>query len=143
VAWHGEAKNPVALIRRGSRHYVMFDTKTGTQRPVDRSVAMELAPEAASFYPALPARPLRFRDLLTFSFQHATGNFLRIAIAVVVIGLLSLVTPLITNVLINSVIPRSELDQLAFLCARPCRHGHRNRRVQTMQGLTMLRVEGT
>jgi NHLM bacteriocin system ABC transporter ATP-binding protein len=142
VAWHGEAKNPVALIRRGSRHYVMFDTKTGTQRPVDRSVAMELAPEAASFYPALPARPLRFRDLLTFSFQHATGNFLRIAIAVVVIGLLSLVTPLITNVLINSVIPRSELDQLAFCALALAVTAIAIASVQTMQGLTMLRVEG-
>src|SRR5229473_2876028 len=111
VAWHGEERNPVALIRRGNRRYVMFDTKTGTQRPVDRSLALELAPEAVSLYPALPARPLRFRDLLTFSFQHSTGNFARIAFAVVAIGLLSLVTPLITNVLINSVIPRSELDQ--------------------------------
>ena len=123
VAWHGEARNPVALIRRGGRRYVMFDTRTGTQRPVDRSLAMELAPEAASFYPALPARPLRFRDLLAFSFQQATGNFFRIAFAVIAIGLLSLVTPLITNVLISSVIPRSELDQLDVLRARPCRHG--------------------
>ena len=37
VAWHGEARNPVALIRRGNRRYVMLDTRTGTQRPVDRS----------------------------------------------------------------------------------------------------------
>ena len=142
VAWHGEARNPVALIRRGSRRYVMFDTKTGTQRPVDRSLAMELAPEAASFYPALPARPLRFRDLLTFSFQHATGNFLRIAIAVIAIGLLSLVTPLITNVLINSVIPRSELDQLAFCALALAVTAIAIASVQTMQGLAMLRVEG-
>jgi NHLM bacteriocin system ABC transporter ATP-binding protein len=102
-----------------------------------------LAPEAASFYPALPARPLRFRDLLTFSFQHATGNFLRIAFGVIAIGLLSLVTPLITNVLINSVIPRSELDQLAFCALALAVTAIAVASVQTMQGLAMLRVEGT
>ena len=143
VGWHGEAQNPVALLRRGSHRYVMFDTKTGTQQPVDRSLAMELAPEAASFYPTLPARPLRFRDLLTFSFQHATGNFLRIAFGVLAIGLLSLVTPLITNVLINSVIPRSELDQLAFCALALAVTAIAVASVQTMQGLAMLRVEGT
>ena len=142
VAWHGEARTPVALIRRGNRRYVMFDTKTGTQRTVDRSLAMELAPEAASFYPALPARPLRFRDLLTFSFRHSAGNFGRIAFAVVVIGLLSLVTPLVTNVLINSVIPRSELDQLVFCALALAVTAIAISSVQTMQGLAMLRVEG-
>ena len=121
----------------------MFDTRTGTQRPVDRSLAMELAPEAASFYPALPARPLRFRDLLAFSFQQATGNFFRIAFAVIAIGLLSLVTPLITNVLINSVIPRSELDQLAFCALALAVTAIAIAGVQTMQGMAMLRIEGT
>ncbi|MBR1197451.1 NHLP bacteriocin export ABC transporter permease/ATPase subunit [Bradyrhizobium sp. AUGA SZCCT0240] len=142
VAWHGEARNPVALIRRGNRRYVMLDTTTGTRRPVDRSVAMELAPEAVSFYPALPARPLRFRDLLTFAFRHSTGSFLRIAIAIVAIGLLSLVTPLITNVLINSVIPRSELDQLTFCALALAVTAIAIASIQTMEGLAMLKVEG-
>jgi NHLM bacteriocin system ABC transporter ATP-binding protein len=142
VAWYGEAQNPVALLRSGSRHYVMIDAPTGTQRLVDRSLAMELSPEAASFYPALPTRPLRFRDLLAFSFQQATGNFYRIAFAVIAIGLLSLVTPLITNVLINSVIPRSELDQLAFSALALAITSIAIASVQAMQGIAMLRVEG-
>ncbi len=143
VAWHGEARNPVALLHNGTHRYVMFDPQTGTQRPVDRSLAMELAPEAASFYPALPARPLRFRDLLAFSFQHATGNFPRIALGIIAIGLLSLVTPLITKTLVNSVIPRSELDQLAFCALALAVTAIAVASVQTMQGLAMLRVEGT
>lgn len=142
VAWHSESRRPVALIRHG-RHYVTSDPKTGRRRVVDHAFAMELSPEAASFYPALPARPLRFRDLLTFALQHARGSFLRIAFGVITIGLLSLVTPFITNILVNSVIPRSELDQLAFcaLALAVCAIGVAC--VQAMQGLAMLRVEGT
>ncbi len=141
VAWHGEAQNPVTLIRR-RRRYLMFDPAAGTQRVVDRRLAMELAPEAATFYPPLPSRPLRFRDLLTFSIQHSLGNFARIGIAVVAIGLLSLVIPLITNVLVNSVIPRSELDQLAFCALALAVTATAIASVQAMEGLAMLRVEG-
>jgi NHLM bacteriocin system ABC transporter ATP-binding protein len=143
VAWHGEARDPVALIRRGSHRYLMFNPTTGIERPVDRALAMELAPEAASFYPALPARPLRFRDLLAFALKHAQGNFFRIAFGVVAIGLLSLATPLTTKVLINSVIPRSELDQLVFCALALAVTAVAVASVQTMQGLVMLRVEGT
>jgi ATP-binding cassette subfamily C protein len=143
VAWHGEQRRPVALIRgTGRRGYTMIEPVTGTQRPVDRSLAMELAPEAVTFYPALPSRPLGFRDLLAFSFRHSRGNAGRIALAVVMIGALSLVTPFITNVLINSVIPRTELDQLAFCALALTVSAVAMAGVQAMQALAMLRVEG-
>jgi NHLM bacteriocin system ABC transporter ATP-binding protein len=142
VAWLGKGKDPVALIRRGNRRYVMFDPTAGTHRLVDQRLAMELAPEAVTFYPALPSRPLRFRDLLSFAVQHSRGNFARIAFSVVAIGLLSLVIPLITNLLISSVIPRSELDQLAFCALALAMTAIAIAAIQTMEGLAMLRVEG-
>ena len=103
---------------------------------------MELAPEAVTFYPTLPSRPLLFRDLLTFSFRHTRGNFLRIVLAVIALGLLSLVTPLITHVLVNSVIPRSELDQLTFCALALAVTAIAIASIQTMEGLAMLRLEG-
>jgi NHLM bacteriocin system ABC transporter ATP-binding protein len=142
VAWHGPARSPVALIRRGNRRYVMLDPGAGTQRSVDRSLAMELAPEAVAFYPALPARPLRYRDLLTFAVHHSSGNFGRIAFAVAAIGALSLVTPLVTNILISSVIPRTELDQLAFCALALVVTAVAIACVQAMEGLAFLRIEG-
>jgi ABC-type bacteriocin/lantibiotic exporter with double-glycine peptidase domain len=77
---------------------------------------MELSPEAATFYPTLPSRPVSRRNLLSFSFRHAHGNGVRIITGALLLGAFSLATPLVTQVLVNSVIPRSELDQLAF-CA--------------------------
>jgi NHLM bacteriocin system ABC transporter ATP-binding protein len=142
VAWHGEERNPVALIRGPRHRYTMIEPRTGTHRPVDRSLAMELAPEAVTFYPALPSRPVRFRDLLTFSIRHSSGNVGRIALAVVAIGLLSLVAPLITELLISSVIPRTELDQLAFCALALAVTAVAMASVQAMEGLAMLRLEG-
>jgi NHLM bacteriocin system ABC transporter ATP-binding protein len=141
VAWLGEQRSPVALTRSGAR-YVMTEPRTGTRRPVDSALALELDPEAVTFYPTLPARGLLFRDVLAFAIRHTRGNYLRIAVAVVVLGLLTLVTPLVTQVLVDSVIPRSEIDQLTFCAIALAVTAIGIAAVQTMEGLAMLRLEG-
>jgi len=142
VAWHGPQRDPVALIRGPRGRYTMIKTMTGERRILDRSLALELAPEAVTFYPALPARSLAFRDLLIFSLRHSRGSIGRIALAVIMIGLLSLVAPLVTEVLINSVIPRTELDQLVFCALALAVTAIATAGVQAMEGLAMLRLEG-
>ena len=95
------------------------------------------------FYPPLPSRALSFKDLLQFSLRYARGSGLRIALAVVAIGLLSLVTPFVTKLLISSIIPRSELDQLVFCALALGLTALAVASVQVMQGLVMLRMEAT
>jgi NHLM bacteriocin system ABC transporter ATP-binding protein len=143
VGWHGEGRDPVALVYEPRRGYIMVDPLTKARRPVDRAIAAQIAPEAATFYPPLPSRALKFRDLLQFSLRHIRGSGLRIALSVAMIGLLSLVTPFITNLLISSIIPRSELDQLAFCALALILAGLSVAGVQLMQGFVMLRMEAT
>ncbi|BAL78501.1 NHLP bacteriocin export ABC transporter permease/ATPase subunit [Bradyrhizobium cosmicum] len=143
VGWLGEQREPVALVYEPGRGYVMIDPLTRIRWRVDRSVAMQIAPEAAMFYPPLPSRSLGFTDLLQFALRYARGSGLRIALAVAVIGLLSLVTPFVTNLLISSIIPRSELDQLVFCALALGLTALSVAGVQVMQGLVMLRMEAT
>jgi NHLM bacteriocin system ABC transporter ATP-binding protein len=120
----------------------MFDPKNGSHRSVDRSVAGELKPEAIAFYPALPSRPLRYRDLLAFAMRGLSGSIARIVLAVLAIGLLSLIPPLLTNVLVNSVIPRTEIDQLVVCALALTVSAVAIASLQTMQGRVTLRLEG-
>ena len=143
VGWHGEKRDPVALVYEPRRGYVMIDPLTKLRQPVNRALAMQIASEAVMFYPPLPSRSLKFRDLLQFSLRYTHGNISRIAVAVALTGLLSLVTPLVTNILISSIIPRSELDQLAFCAMALALTAASIAGIQVMQGFVMLRLELT
>ena len=59
------------------------------------------------------------------------------------IGLLSLVPPLITDVLISSIIPRSELDQLTFCALGLGFAAVGMAGIQVMEGMAMLRLEAS
>lgn len=141
VGWYGDQRHPVALVRHSGR-YIMIGPEAGKRRPVDRAVARELDPEAASFYPTLPSSALKLRDLLLFSLRRVRADVARIAVAVTFIGLLSMVMPLITQALVDSVIPRSEIDQLTFCALALAVVAVAMAGVQVMEGTAMLRLEG-
>ncbi len=143
VGWYGEKRDPVALVYEPGRGYLMIDPLTRTGRPVNRAVAMQIAPEAVMFYPTLASRPLGFRDILQLCLPCVRGNLPRISLSIAFIGLLSLVTPFVTNVLISSIIPRSEFDQLGFCALALGLTALSMAGVQIMQGLAMLRMEAT
>lgn len=142
VAFRGQERDPVALVRDRRGRYTMIDPRRGARLPVTRSLAAELAPEAAAFYPALPGRPLGYLNLLTVSMVGLSGSLVRTAFLVLAIGLLSLIPPLITNFLVNSVIPRTEIDQLIVCAAALVVTGVSIASLQVVQGVVMLRLEG-
>lgn len=118
----------------------MIDPQSGQRQMVDRSTAAGLAPEAAAFYPTLSSRPLRYRNLLWFSARHARGNVARIALAATAMGLLSLVPPLTVSVLVNSIIPRTEFDQLVFCAIALIVTALTLAGIQMMEGIAMIRL---
>jgi NHLM bacteriocin system ABC transporter ATP-binding protein len=141
IAWRGEARRPVALVPT-SRRYLMLEPGSPGHRTVDEALAQELAAEAAMFYPKLPAWSLSAWDLLKFCTRHVRANAGRIVFGVLAMGALTLAVPLITQVLVDSVIPRTEFDQLGYLTAALIVVAIAMASLQAMQGIAMLRLEG-
>ena len=142
VAWRGPERDPVALIHDRHGGYTMHDPKGGLRLPVTNSLASELASDAAAFYPALPSRALRYRDLVELSMVGLAGGVVRTLLLILGIGLLSLAPPLITNFLVNSVIPRTEIDQLIVCALALVVTAVSISSLQAVQGTVMLRLEG-
>ena len=123
--WPGTARTRIrsrSSARR--RRYVMIDTTDGERdgRSTGRLRQNWRRKRPRSIR---PCRRGRFGSAICLRSRSAglSGNLVRIAFLVLAIGLLSLVPPLITNVLINSVIPRNETRPADVLRARACRHG--------------------
>jgi NHLM bacteriocin system ABC transporter ATP-binding protein len=141
VAFLGEGRRAVAVLPGAGGRHIIVDPGTGTRRELTRATASELAPEAVMFYRPLPSRALMARDLLVFGAAMVRADFLRIMLAALCLGLLALATPLVTKLLIDSVLPRAEADQLlicaiALIVVTLVAGGF-----QMMQGIAMLRLE--
>src|SRR5262249_17483655 len=141
LPWGGEAGRRAGLAPM-SRRYLMLEPGSPGSRIVDESLASELAAEAAMFYPKLPSGPVSAWDLLKFCTRHVRANAGRIIFGVLAMGALTLAAPLITQVLVNSVIPRTEFDQLGYLAAALVVVAVAMASLQAMQGIAMLRLEG-
>jgi NHLM bacteriocin system ABC transporter ATP-binding protein len=141
VAFLGEDRRPVAVLQGSGGRHIIVDPGAGSRRELTRATASELAPEAVMFYRPLPLRALTVRDLLKFGAAMVRADFLRITLAALCLGLLALATPLVTKLLIDSVLPRAEADQLlictiALVVVTLVAGGF-----QIMQGFAMLRLE--
>ena len=117
VAWQDETGEPVAIVPISPRRYLMLEPGARPARRVDARLASELAPEAVMFYAPLPSLTDSAGSLIGFCLQQDYGDAVRILLSALAIGALALAVPLITEVLIDSVIPRTELDQLVFCAA--------------------------
>jgi NHLM bacteriocin system ABC transporter ATP-binding protein len=141
IAFIGDDRRPVAVLPGAGGRHVIVDPGAGTRRELTRLTASELAPEAVMFYRPLPSRALTVRDLLKFGAATGRADFLRVMLAALCLGLLALATPLVTKLLIDSVLPRAEADQLlicaiALVVVTLVAGGF-----QMMQGIAILRLE--
>jgi NHLM bacteriocin system ABC transporter ATP-binding protein len=142
VAWHGDSRDPVAIIPLSTKRYVMVQPATRKRTPVDASVAAQLHPEAVMFYQPFPPLIGSARQLLGLCLRLGYSDVVRILAWVGALGALSLTTPLITELLFNSVIPRTELDQLAFCAVALVMVAIGAAGFQAAQSVATVRLEG-
>jgi NHLM bacteriocin system ABC transporter ATP-binding protein len=141
IAWRDDTHEPVAIISISPDRHLLVESGKGAARPLDAAAAAELAPEALMLY-APPPLAAGSAKLLSFCLRRGYGDFVRILMSALAIGVLGLASPLITEVLINSVIPRTELDQLMYCAAGLAMVAIGIAGFQTVQSFGTLRLEG-
>jgi NHLM bacteriocin system ABC transporter ATP-binding protein len=141
VAWHDETHQPVAIVPISPRRHLMIEPGKGAGRRVDAELAAKLAPEAVMLY-APPPPFTSSGKLVGFCLRLEYRDVTRIVLSALAIGVLGLAAPLITEVLINSVIPRTEYDQLLFCAAALAMVAIGTVAFHAVQSIGALRLEG-
>ncbi len=136
-----QERRPVALLPAPGRGYALHDPATGTQAPLDEAVAATLHPFAYSFYRPFGDGALKAWDVFRFGAQECRKDFMMILLMGVAGGILGMITPIVTGVIFNTVIPEAErglLGQIVFaLLACAVAVGL----FQLVRGVAVLRVE--
>lgn len=110
---------PMALLPITPSKYALYDPVDGSQVHVDSIVAETIKAKAYTFYRPLPAKEVGYKDLL-----HYLGDSIwkTDAAAVLIMGilggLLGMLTPIVTGIIFDRVIPDGErllLTQIGFL----------------------------
>lgn len=118
-----EPPQPVALLPTRSGRYRLHDPMTGTEVPVDATVAGQLHPMAQAFYRPFADKALRVWEVFRFGAEGYQKDFLLVLLVGIAGGLLSMVTPVVSGTIFNNIIPEAARDQLSqivlalFTCA--------------------------
>ena len=109
-----ENKQPLAVLRVRGR-YELHDPVAKTVRVVDEALAGQLAPFAVSFFRSLPSKKLRLRDIAHFIYTGMGPDAAWLLGLGLTIGLLSLLTPMVSGYIFDALIPSSDRGQVVQL----------------------------
>jgi NHLM bacteriocin system ABC transporter ATP-binding protein len=141
VARNAATGRPLAVIPESVGHCLAVDAETGARRRIDAQMAADITPAAVMLYPTLPAGWLSPRRLVSFGLRQGGADLIRLLAGGVIAGLLSLAAPVITRVIIDSVIPAAVLGQLGFCILGLATVALASAGFQLMQGIALLRLE--
>ncbi|GHV45810.1 hypothetical protein AGMMS49546_32540 [Spirochaetia bacterium] len=120
--WYRDSSGPllgekdgkaIALLPGFFSGYRYKDPRSGRRVRVTKANAAHIGLEAFCFYAPLPRRSLGSRDLFAFILRSLTAaDIISFALAALALTLLGLVTPMVTNLLFNSVVVSGEMRLL-------------------------------
>jgi ATP-binding cassette subfamily C protein len=134
-------KRPVALLIGVRPPYQLYDPGTGTTRPLNAELAAELEPFAHTFFRALPARAITPFEVLRFGMRGCERDLTNVLLMSAGLGLLGLAAPIVTGVIIDSVIPAANGFKLLQLTLALVVAAFATALFQVVQRTALLRVE--
>jgi NHLM bacteriocin system ABC transporter ATP-binding protein len=143
LAFAGPDGRPVALLPGKPGRYRLFDPADGSSDQVTEETAGLLNNEAYMFYKALPSRALKLTDIVRAGMQRGLRRDLVVMLTVgALIGLLGLLTPIMTSILYDNIIPDADRPQLVQVALILASSAVAVFLFETARGLAMLRIEG-
>ena len=141
VAVAADDERPVALVRRRG-HYELVDPERGTRSGVDAATAASVAPTGYMLYAGLGQGPADGARLLRLGFLPVRRDLLRLLAASILLGLLSIATPIAAQAIFTGVVPEGDRGQLLGIALVLVGAALGTATAYFMQGLALLRLEG-
>ena len=132
---------PVALVPKAGGSYVIVDPATGQEVPLNADTARGLSRTAFMFYRGFDNEVITIAKLASFGLQGTNADLWRVLVFGVLGGLLGLLTPTATGILIDSVIPSANTNQLVQMVLLLTTASISIAAFELTRGLAIFRVE--
>ena len=142
LVYREEDDRPMAAVPVSTRRYEVLDPIEGTVTLVTQEAAESLAARAYVFYRPLPDRPLKGMDLIRLGVRGCWGDLGMMLVVGLCGALLGLLTPWMTGLLFDAIIPEAERGQLAQMAAILVACALAVAMFDVTRGIALLRVEG-
>ena len=142
LAFRAATGSPVALLMPAPGRYTLAAPGEPGRPPVDRAVAATLAPSAYLFYRPFPAQVLTVWDVLRFGLHEARRDLRTIVVLGLLMGLLGLLPPVATGLIVDLLIPGAARDLLLQVGGGLLIVALATALFQVTRSIAMLRVEG-
>lgn len=137
-----EGEAPVALIPDGPAGYVMVNPGTGEKQVVNPKNASGLLSTAFMLYRPFPARKLGWKDLIKFGFHGCRRDWQVLVFLGVLSGLLGLLTPIATGIIIGTYIPQAAKTDILQITLILISAAFAIAVFNVIKGIALVRMEG-
>jgi len=141
LAFTKEDKEPVALIQQPGGSYIINNTSSKTQQTVTPEIAASLEPIAYMFLYAFDQPMTSVQKLWSFGIKGLQLDATYIVLAALAGSLISLLTPILSGILFDDVIPQADRSFLVEVVGIMLVIGIVKALLQLVRGILLLRVE--
>jgi len=117
LAFTEKDKHPVALLPHSNTSYRLFDPAAQSTVRVGAKAAETLSGAGYIFYRPFPNRPLNAFDIVRFGLHGCRNDVITIMAMGVVGGLLGTMSPILTGIIFDTVIPGAQRTQMVQVSA--------------------------
>jgi NHLM bacteriocin system ABC transporter ATP-binding protein len=142
LGWHGETREPVALLPGKHRRYQLWNPADDTLTTVNDTVAAALSAQALMVYRPLPDEVGGITALARFAGRGVRREVATVLGMSVLAGGVSLLLPLATGDMFGSVVPRAETGQALALVFGLILAALGAGAFELTRALALLRLEG-
>lgn len=117
VGFTADQGRPVGLIPCSGPGYKIQDPLDPKSQKLTAALAKGISDQAFTFYPAFPDRSLSFKDMARLGLRGSGKTIAGIFFLGALIGILSLVAPLATDLIFSDIIPGAQQSRLMNITA--------------------------
>ncbi|MGN6125099.1 MAG: NHLP bacteriocin export ABC transporter permease/ATPase subunit [Humibacter sp.] len=143
LAWRADDGLPVAIVSRGATRYDLVDPVTGTRSRVDERLATAIRPDAVVVYRPLPEGRLCIPALLRAALTPTRADAVRLLAFALASALLALTVPVVTGMIMGTVIPAADPSRLLQLALALVVAACAEALLQLATAIAVLRMQGS